>query len=369
MSAPQELFASCAPGLEPLLAAELRGLGALTPEETPGGVIFRGHRRAMYRANLESGLATHVLLRVASFVARRFEVLERELYAIHWEELLTPGTGRVFRVSSKKSRLLHTGAIEERAQVAIAKRLGDADDDDEAPIPIHIRLVKDRVQVSIDTSGAALHRRGYRIHGGAAPLREDLARALVIASGWDRASPLLDPLCGTGTIPIEAAMLAARMPPGGRRSFAFQRTKLLHEPTWASVRANAEEARQTVDDLLIVGRDRDPTAVEASRQNAARAGVKVSVSQANLSAPFETDARVGAVVTHPPFGRRMSASRDLGPLYRALGAVVPEGWRLALMAADRKLGLRANPRLRTAFLTDAGGIKVRALCTPEDEGP
>ncbi len=367
MSAPYELFASCAPGLEPLLEAELRPLGALKPEVTPGGVTFRGHRRVVYRANLESGLATHVLLRVASFSAQRFDILERELAAVPWERFLRPGVQRTFRVSAKKSRLLHTGAIEERAETAIAKRLGEVapEADDADAVPITLRLVNDRVQVSIDTSGSALHRRGYRTHGGPAPLREDLARALVIASGWDRRSPLLDPLCGTGTIPIEAALLASQRPVGAARSFAFEQTPLLDPATWRSVKETADQARR--GSPPITGRDRDPKAIEASRHNAALAGVEVTLEQAPLSSPFETDAPDGAVVTHPPFGHRMSASRDLTPLYHALGRVVPAGWRLGLMAADRRLGLKASPDLRTMFLTDAGGIKVRALCTPQQE--
>lgn len=358
MTAPLALFAACAPGLEPLLEAELTALGGLAPEPARGGVSFRGHRRVLYRANLVSGLATHVLARVASFVAPGFDALERELARIAWEEWLTPGVPRAVRASAHKSRLHHTGAIAERALAAIAARLGDSPPEGEDPVPIAIRLVRDRAQVSLDTSGAPLHRRGYRTTSGRAPLREDLARALVIASGWDRRSPLVDPLCGVGTIPIEAALLAEGRPPGGRRAFAFERTPLLDATAWAEVRAAAEAAVR--EGPPILGRDRDPAAIDASRANAANAGVRASFEVAALSVPI-TLAGPGAIVTHPPFGRRLDADRDLGPLYRALGAAVPEGWSLAILTADRRLGMRAGAALRTAFLTDAGGLKVRAL--------
>ena len=359
MSAPHELFASCAPGLEPLLEAELGALGALDLDRTPGGVRFRGHRRVIYRVNLESGLATHVLVRVASFVARRFDTLEEQLGKIAWERYLTPGVPRRYRVVAKKSRLVHTGAIAERAANAIAKRLRDEATTDDAGVPVHLRFFRDRVQVSVDTSGAPLHRRGYRLDGGPAPLREDLARALVFASGWSTSTPLVDPLCGTGTIPIEAAFFAQQIAPGHLRSFSFEQTPLLDAPTWAEVREASSTAAR--EGPTILGRDRDPRAIAASRANAARAGVAARFEEASLSAPLEIDAEGGAIVTHPPFGLRMGGKRDLAPLYRALGAMVPDGWRFALLSADRKLGLRSGRDLRTAFLTDAGGVKVRAL--------
>ncbi|MBX3270686.1 MAG: RNA methyltransferase [Sandaracinaceae bacterium] len=360
MSAPLDLFAACAPGLEPLLAAELAALGALDARPLAGGVAFRGHRRVLYRANLECGLATHVLVRLARFGADRFEALEAELAALPWERWLLPGAPRRVRASAHKSRLHHTGAIVERAERAIALRLGDApQDDEERAVPIALRLVRDEVHVSLDTSGAPLHRRGYRTTSGPAPLREDLARALVIVSGWDRASPLVDPLSGIGTIPIEAALYAEGRAPGAGRAFAFERTALLDEASWARVREASAAARREAPPIL--GRDADPRAIAASEANAARAGVTVRFEVATLRAAPALDAPRGAVVTHPPFGKRLGAGEDLAPLYRALGACAPRGWALAILTADRRLGMRAGQDLATAFLTDAGGLKVRAL--------
>lgn len=361
MSAPYELFAACVPGLEPLLDAELRELGALAVERRSGGVAFRGHRRVIYRVNLESGLATHVLLRLAHFTATSFEHLERALEAIPWEDVLTGGSARTFRVTAQKSRLYHSGAIAERAERAVAKRIGNNTGEGDA-VPIALRLFHDRVQVSLDTSGDPLHRRGYRLTSGPAPLREDLAFALVKASGWDPSTPLVDPLCGTGTIAIEAAGLAARLAPGRQRSFAFERTRLLDQATWADVReASVRAAREPP---TVLGRDRDERAIVASRANAKRAGVSPRFEVASLREPLGIDRPEGALVTNPPYGRRIGKGENLVSLYRALGrfaAELPDAWKIAVLCMDRRLGLRVRHDLRTAFLTDAGGVKVRAL--------
>lgn len=365
MTAPHELFASCAPGLEPLLEAELATLGALDPKKIDGGVAFRGHRGAIYRANLESGIATHVLLRIARFEAARFDQLERQVRGIEWGQYLKPGVPREIRVTARKSRLHHTGAIAERVEREISRQLGDPPKGDGA-VPIGLRFVHDRVLMSIDTSGAPLHRRGYRVRSGPAPLREDLAHALILASGWDRDTALIDPLCGTGTIAIEAAGLARRMAPGRLRGFAFERTPLLHEPTWSKVRAASEARVLPEAPALISGFDRDAAAVSSSRKNAEKAGVSPSFQRAVISElPVGAQPAAGALVTNPPYGRRLGGETDLAPLYRSLGryaAALPDTWKLALMCTDRRLGLRVDSGLSTAFVTDAGGIKVRALC-------
>lgn len=346
-----------------MLAAELEGLGALQPEAARGGVSFRGHRKVIYRVNLESGLATRVLLRVGRFEARRFEDLIDGVAALPWENYLPADVPRQLVVSARKSRLHHTGAIAERAAKAIARRLGDTNaEPSKRGSMVFVRFEHDRATVSVDTSGEPLHRRGYRERTVAAPLREDLAHALVLASGWDRRSALADPMCGAGTIPIEAAALARGLAPGRLRGFAFERGPLLHAPTWSAVK-EAAVAKARPLEAEIRGSDHGAEAVTSARLNAERAGVDVSfavssVSEAELGG-------VGALVTHPPFGKRLE-SGDLTPLYRALGrraAELPDA-RVALMVANRRLAMLVDGRLRTAFLTDAGGLKVRALVRP-----
>src|SRR5690606_28050076 len=186
---------------------------------------------------------------------------------------LTPGVARDFRVTAHKSRLIHTGAIAERAARAIAARLGDGlVEIVESGVPVHIRMDHDRALTSIDTSGPPLHRRGYRLATGKAPLREDLARALVIASGWDRASLLIDPFCGAGTIGIEAALLSRGIAPGIRRSFAFERTALFDAADWKAVRERASSHEKRSCPRILLG-DRDLSVLGAARDNAERAGV------------------------------------------------------------------------------------------------
>lgn len=373
MSAPYPLFASCAPGLEALLQAELLSLGALRPRVVPGGVEMEGHRRFLFRANLESGLATHVRVRVGAFVAERFEALVRAATALPWEAFLRPGVGRTVRASATKSRLHHTGAIAERLLAAIATRLGDGL---EAPspdgVPVAIRLIHDRALVSIDTSGAPLHRRGYRLAVSEAPLREDLARALLVAAGWDPSTPLVDPFCGAGTLPIEGAGLARRLAPGRDRSFAFERTALMHEPTWAAVREQAEAAALPHAPASLLAADRNPRAMAAAEANAARARVTddLTLSVAAVSALDLTavaGAPAGLVVANPPYGHRLGDAHALAPLYRALGRrarALPAGWRVAVLTSERRLGMLVSPHLRTAFVTDSGGLRVRALIGP-----
>ncbi len=369
MSAPASIFASCAPGLEPLLAAELAGLGALEPRSVPGGVELRGHRRVIYRANLESGLATHVLVRIASFPAGDFRALEHGLGAIEWERWLSPGVPRAVRATASKSRLHHTGAIAERCERAIASRLGEAREGGD-PVPIVLRMERDLATISLDTSGAPLHRRGYRLRTTAAPLREDLARALVIASGWDRASPLVDPMCGSGTIPIEAASLARGLPPGRARRFALERTALFDRDAWESVRSEAM-GRALAEAPPILASDRDAAAIEAARENAQRAGVERDVafevrSASELAIPEALRGGAGALIANPPSGRRLGEADRLAPLYRALGRRASElpSWNLAILTSERRLGMLVSSELRTAFVTKSGGLSVRALVRP-----
>jgi putative N6-adenine-specific DNA methylase len=353
MVAPFSLFASCAPGLEPLLLDELGSLGLISPQVVAGGVIASGHRRAIYRVNYESGLATHLLVRVGTVTATHFADLEAGLVELPWERYLSPGVPRSIRVSAHKSRLMHTGAIAERTARSIAIHLGDDRvSPEDGGVPVQVRMERDRATLSIDTSGAPLHRRGYRLATGKAPLREDLARALVIASGWDREGPLVDPFCGAGTIGIEAARLAARLPNSGR-SFAFERTPLFDAKDWEGVRART--ATNSV--ARVVMGDRDPRMIDAARSNAERAGVEVELVCASVS---ELEFPEGStVVTNPPYGQRLEG----GPsLYRALGRRVRQhAERVAVLTSDRDLGMQVLPTLRTAFLTTSGGLRVRAL--------
>jgi putative N6-adenine-specific DNA methylase len=376
MAEPLSIFVACAPGLEPLLADEVRALGLGAPEAQAGGVSFAGGFDEVLRANLELGLASRVLVRIAQFRAVHLAELAKKAGRLPWRRWIAEGTPVAVHATSRRSRLYHTGAIAERVGRAAGGVVGaeavvqeDVATDADAPVTIHVRFERDTCTVSLDTSGAPLHRRGYRLATAKAPLREDLARALVVASGWDRDSPLLDPMMGSGTIVIEAAMLARRLPPGSlRERFAFMSLVPFDATAWQRVLEGAMDGALPSLPFRIYGRDRNPGALRAATGNAERAGVQGDLDLARASLgplPWEPEQVTprGALVTNPPHGRRIGG-KSLNPLYRRLGQVVnslPADWRVAILASDRRLALRTGLPLTTALLTEQGGTKVRFL--------
>jgi putative N6-adenine-specific DNA methylase len=366
-----DCLAVCAPGLEAVLVEELRELGLRPGRATRGGAPFRARERGLYAANMWLRTASRVLVRVGTFRASTFADLERSAAALDWSPWLRDGIRPVFRVTSRASRLYHTGAIAERFERAVPGGAGTSD-----TVPggagegteqlVVVRVRNDMVTVSVDASGEHLHRRGWRLATAKAPLRETLAAAMVLASGWDRTSPLVDPMCGSGTIAIEAALLAQGRAPGGGREFAFRAWPSFQPGTWASVVADARSAdrraadRAPSDQPVIVAADRDAGATAATAENAARAGVTgwLDVRTASLSETIATLAEpAGWVLANPPYGARVGG-RDLRDLYATLGTVTARGWRLGLLSADHKLAGHTGARLSERFRTDNGGIPV-----------
>ncbi|HEY7234253.1 MAG TPA: class I SAM-dependent RNA methyltransferase [Gemmatimonadaceae bacterium] len=355
----------------------MKALG-IPPRPESGGVGFRGTLEAVARANLWLRTASRVIVRVAAFRAQAFHELERLARAIPWERYLGAGAAVRFRVTSRKSRLYHTGAIEQRFAEAIEHRLGKAsavesstEDDDASPAvsPAQlfvIRVVDDAFTVSVDSSGALLHQRGYRQAVAKAPLRETLAAAMLIAADWTGTTPLVDPLCGSGTIPIEAALLARRIPPGGARSFAFQTWPEVKSSMWTRVREEAESLALPRCPVEIRGSDRDRGAIDASIANAERAGVATDIefSVRAISAIASTTDIVGLVVTNPPYGVRVGEAERLRDLYARLGQVLRAkypGWDVAMLSANARLEKELRLSLRERLRTRNGGIPVRLL--------
>lgn len=377
------LFISCLPGLEPYLAREIEGLHLGLPvRQEPGGcTLATGDPALIYRLNLELGLAVRVLLRLGTFHCRSLGELARKTARLTWREWLLPANFAV-RAESKQSRLYHRDAIAERVTQGIVDVVGDrvsaSEVDDEnanarlGPAAVTTptvlaRFLHDTCTLSLDTSGAPLHDRGYRAEPGPAPLREDLARALIVASGWNMRSPLLDPFAGAGTIAIEAAVLARKLPPGHTRSFAFQHTRLFRRALWEQVRG-AAQTHAIAAPARVFASDRRADCAAITARNAERAGVRadLEIATASLSqSPWrEQLARAGAVVTDPPHGRRMGDATALVKLYRTFGAwlqAAPSDCAVAILSGDRRLTLRTGLALATAFLTTHGGVKVRAL--------
>lgn len=388
------LFAVAAPGLEALVAGELQALG-IRGETVTGGVVWRGQRERLYEACLRLRTASRVLLRLGRFRACAFWELEKAVRRLPWRGVLAPGRQVALRVTCRRSRLYHQGAISERflrwlEEDAGARGTPAADDEDgaggrgkaaqddedgadegaEAQLLV-VRFERDECTVSADACGAHLHRRGYRRAVAKAPLRETLAAAVVLASGWDRRSAFLDPFCGAGTLAIEAALLAREIPPGlagaerRPRPYAFQRWPGHDEELWQEVVRRAAAAIRPSSAATILASDRDAGAVASAAGNAERAGVSadVRVSRLALSA-IEAPPGPGWLVSNPPYGRRVGEADALRDLYAALGRVARErlpDWTLALLSADPRLEGQVGVRWREALRTVNGGVPVRLV--------
>lgn len=301
--------------------------------------------------------------RIHHFRARTFDELEAGAAETPWFDFAAPERAVAFRVTSHRSRLYHTDAIAERFVRVFGRTVAD---DDDAQLFV-VRLDRDVCTVSADASGPPLHQRGWRRATAKAPLRPTLAAAMLITAGWPAPLPLLDPLCGSGTIAIEAALIATQRAPGAGREFAFHRWPSFEPGTWASVTASMRATRDNAPVPAIVATDRDAGAIESTIANATRAGVAElidarvgTLSRAPSLEPVR-DAESGLIVTNPPYGRRVSSNKQLRDLYASLGNLVRgplSNWDLSFLCADdglaRATGLALHPRLRTKN----GGIDV-----------
>jgi putative N6-adenine-specific DNA methylase len=327
-------------------------------------VSFRADRAGLYAANLYLRIASRVLVRIGAFHASAFHELERHTARLPWREFVASGSPVAFRVTSRKSRLYHQDAIAQRL-LAVAGGARPSTSEEDAAQEFVVRLFRDECTVSVDASGELLHRRGYRMATAKAPLRETLAAAMLVGAGWDGSAPLIDPMCGSGTIPIEAALLARRIPPGMARRFAFMRWPAFDESLWERLVRQARERVLPRAPVPILGSDRDAGAVAASVANAERAGVGGDVEwrRAAISAMTPPPGR-GWIVTNPPYGVRVGERRQLRDLYAQLGNVVRRccpGWEVAFLAAHPELERQTGLEQAVRFMTKNGGIRVRLV--------
>jgi putative N6-adenine-specific DNA methylase len=253
--------------------------------------------------------------------------------------------------------------IEARLKKSSPRVTTEEDEQNETPAQIiFVRIVRDKCTVMIDSSGALLHRRGYRLATAKAPLRETLAASILIASGWDQKSPLIDPFCGSGTIVIEAAMLAKATPPGASRRFAFMDWPKFDSGLWEKIVARAKQ-QNTKPLPLLFGSDRDAGAITISKQNASRANVAHDIVFENHSVSAMTPPKEkGWIVTNPPYGIRVSEGKDLRNLYAQLGNVLREkfqGWQVAILTSDLKLLNETRLQLDTSVHFNNGGLSVK----------
>jgi putative N6-adenine-specific DNA methylase len=369
----ETFFVPCAPGLEPLLHAEIRALRVAHIERQVGGVRFEGTIADARKANLELRTAVRVLQRVARFQARDADELYAGARAVDWSRFLGPEGKLRVDAHSNESVLEHTLFVEQKVKDAVVDsfrelhgRRPDVSKDD-PDLPVHVHLFRDRCTLSVDTSGDSLHLRGWRRFQGRAPLAETLAAGLVLASEWDRRAPLLDPFCGSGTIPIEAALLACDVAPGlARRGFAFERWPGHDAAAWQHEREAARARIRPAGKRVLLGSDADASIVSGARENARAADVADAVSfdvaRAETFAP-----RPGWnawIVTNPPYGDRIGDERQLVELYRRFGAILRErcgGYRVALLSGNPRLAraLGLEPRRRVPLKN--GGIDCELL--------
>ena len=372
-----ELIVRVAPGLEAFAEAEVRALDACEDAEIAASsqrisLTFPDDAvpwRAIHALNLELGTARAVAVVLGRFGASQFPQLERRLRQLDTEPFLAAGGRVAVRVRSTRSRIYHTKAIEARVRAMLdARGLTSAPPDAATPatFALDVELVKNRALVAFDTSLEPLDRRGYRLATGKAPLRPDLAHALVLASGWERDTLLGDPFCGAGTIAIEAARLSRRVAPGLGRTFGFEACPA-HEADAFDAQRDATRARLLADGPDILASDRDAGALTATRDNAARAGVAESVrtTEAAFSAApiFEhADAGPRVLVSNPPYGVRVGKKATMKNLFGRLRARVealPPRSRYALLYPAEHAS-HAPEASATAFTANHGGQHVVA---------
>ena len=338
-----ELIAPCHFGLEAVLKKEIYDLGYDIVEVEDGRVTFEGDAEAICRANVFLRTAERVLLKIGKFHAETFDELFEGIKALPWEDYI-PEDGKfwVTKASSIKSKLFSPSDIQsivKKAMVEHLKREYHVDwfEETGAPYPVRIFLLKDEVTVTIDTSGESLHKRGYRTLSSKAPITETLAAALILLTPWRKDRILVDPFCGSGTFPIEAAMIAAGIAPGMNRSFlAMQWTNLIPEDLWEDT---VEEARNQIDydvETHIQGYDMDGEIIKAARENAKRAGVDHLIHfQQREVAQLNHPKKYGFIITNPPYGERLEEKAALPELYTQIGEAYKrlDSWSLYMITS------------------------------------
>ena len=348
--------APCHFGLESVLKRELQDLGCEISLVEDGRVTFRGGMDTLCRANIFLRTAERVLLQAGRFRAESFDELFENIKAIPWEAYI-PADGKfwVTKATSVKSRLFSPSDIQSIVKKAMVERLKQWYGvswfpESGASYPVRITFLKDEAVVGIDTSGESLHRRGYRKLASKAPITETLAAALLMLTPWRGDRILVDPFCGSGTFPIEAAMMAAHMAPGVNRSFAAEEWKnLVDRKLWYEA---VTEANDLLDDTVetdIQGYDIDPDMVKAARENARDAGVDHLIHfQARPVSELRHPKKYGFLVTNPPYGERLEEKEALPALYREIGEAYGrlDSWSMYLITAyedaERYIGRKAD---------------------------
>ena len=355
-----QIFAVCPPGLEDILCRELSSLG-IKGRKVTGGVEFAGDLLTLYSVNLWSRTAGRILVRLGNFRLFSLDRAVDRFARYPWEIYLSGHSAIRIRASSHKSRIYHSGALAQRLLKGITRRLGRdmrlaAESAGRKRPLVLVRMFRDNCQISIDSSGEHLHKRGLKKFTVRAPVRENLAAAMLIGSGWDARSCLLDPFCGSGTIIMEAVLLASMIPPGRHRFFAFMDWKNFDPALWKQLLKRSDRLIKAPPGKIL-GIEKDIDAVEAAMANLEMAGLSARAEIihgdiSNLQGNHLPE--TGFIVTNPPFGHRLGAGYSLTNLYAAFGKVIRSrlpGWKVAFLCPHG-----------ASYLRRATGISLTSIC-------
>lgn len=351
-----DLLVPCHFGLEAVLKREIYDLGYEIKKVEDGRVTFEGDEEAICRANIFLRTAERVMIQVGRFKATTFEELFQGIKNLPWEEYI-PEDGKfwVKKASSINSKLFSPSDIQSIAKKAMVERMKqnyhkEWFKEDGAAYPVRIFLLKDEVTVALDTSGDSLHKRGYRTMTSKAPLTETLAASLIMLTPWRKDRILVDPFCGSGTFPIEAAMIAANIAPGMNRDFTAEEwTNLIDRKLWYECVKEAEDMIDTTVKVDIQGYDIDGDVIKAARENAKRAGVEHMIHfQQRAVADLSHPKKYGFIITNPPYGERLEDKADLPELYTQIGQAYQrlDSWSMFLITSytetEKYIGRKAD---------------------------
>lgn len=351
-----DLLVPCHFGLEAVLKREIYDLGYEITKVEDGRVTFEGDEEAICRANIFLRTAERVMIQVGRFKATTFEELFQGIKNLPWEEYI-PEDGKfwVKKASSINSKLFSPSDIQSIAKKAMVERMKQKYHkewfkEDGAAYPVRIFLLKDEVTVALDTSGDSLHKRGYRTMTSKAPLTETLAASLIMLTPWRKDRILVDPFCGSGTFPIEAAMIAANVAPGMNRDFTAEEwTNMIDRKLWYECVKEAEDMIDTTVKVDIQGYDIDGDVIKAARENAKRAGVEHMIHfQQRAVADLSHSKKYGFIITNPPYGERLEDKADLPELYTQIGQAYQrlDSWSMFLITSytdtEKYIGRKAD---------------------------
>ncbi len=364
----QEFYAAAIKHTEAPLCDELRELGFKSVRLNRGGIPFRGTWRDGWRACLQSRIAQRIYVLLSRFPVSSNDQLYDGVRAIDWSPYLTPNKTLSVNAVTVGSTLDHSGFVALKTKDAIVDQLRETQggrpsvDRDNADVRVFVYLANNKAVVYVDLSGESLHRRGYRQQAGDAPLRETLAAAILRLSGWDRTTPLIDPLCGSGTIAIEAALWAANIAPGlSRERFGFERWACFSEDDSTDLRTLRGEMRAlaTKEVPRIVGTDNDPNVLDMARANARAAGVRLTFREQS-ALDVQRDGGRRTLVSNPPYGVRIEAEPEF-PQHLAAAISKLHDWRVALLAGTNVYEKSINLRPKEALPLVNGSIDCRLL--------